>query len=243
MPPRIECAGRHFHHVETFKHDFFAATGLYRDANGRLAILKLGRQTELLGFPMTWAARFLTRREAWFYQRLADCPGVPGFIGTVLNDTGFLHDFVPGHPLGRDEQVGDAFFDQLRRLLDTIHERHMAYVDLNKRQNILAGDDGRPYLIDFQISLYVPPDGWGRVPGLRRLLRVFQAGDVYHYAKHKRRLRPDLLSESERQRTERLSIWIRLHRAVARPLTNLRRRFLRRLQRGGNGSVAGASAK
>ena len=73
---------------------------------------------------------------------------------------------MPGYPLGRDERVSDTFFDELAELVSWLHERHMAYVDLNKRQNILMGDDGRPYLIDFQISLHLPPTGWRRWRGL-----------------------------------------------------------------------------
>jgi len=55
--------------------------------------------------------------------------------------------------------------------------------------------------------------------------------------------RPDLLTPGERQAVERLSIWSRLHRALARPLTQLRRRALRQLQNEADTSVAGSSAK
>ncbi|MCZ2398382.1 MAG: hypothetical protein LC135_00765 [Phycisphaerae bacterium] len=244
MPGSVWCEGRRFDHVETFKHDFFAATGLYRDeAAGALAVLKLGRQTPLpLSVPAAWIGRFLTRREVRMYRALAGTPGVPRFIGVVGDEAGFLHEFIPGHPLGREERVSDTFFGELRELVRGLHARHMAYVDLNKRQNILVGDDGRPYLIDFQISLSLPPVGWRGLPPVRWLLARFQHGDWYHVLKHQRRLRPEQLSEDDRRVVERLSLWIRLHRLVARPLTQLRRRILRRLNRDG-GSIAGASAK
>lgn len=240
MPVSVVCNGETFTHVETFKHDFFAATGLYRGADGRLAVLKLGRQTEFLTLPMAWLARFLTRREAALYRLLDGTPGIPRYIGTIRRDTGMLHEFVPGRPLGRDEQVADDFFARLQALLADLHGRDIAYVDLNKRQNILLGDDGRPYLIDFQISLHRPA---GRRWPPRWLLARFQQGDAYHVLKHKRRLRPDQLTADERQVVERLSFWIRLHRSIARPLTELRRRILRRLGRGQATDVAGASAK
>lgn len=241
MPPEIECAGRRFQHVETFKHDFFAATGLYRD-DAELAVLKLGRTNRLFGLPTRWIGKFLGGRETRLYEKVHDLSGVPRLIGRV-GDTGILHAFVPGHPLGRREQVSDTFFDELAELLAAIHARHIAYVDLNKRQNILMGDDGKPYLIDFQISLDLKPGGWGRFPPARWLLRRFQNADWYHVYKHKRRLRPDLLTDAERERVERLSIWIRLHRLIARPLTGLRRLLLRRLARSETGSVTGSDAK
>ncbi|MFO0837211.1 MAG: hypothetical protein U1D55_01700 [Phycisphaerae bacterium] len=241
LPESVECRGERFTLVETFKHDFFAATGLYRGPRG-LAVLKLGRASDLVSIPTAWIGEFLTRREVRIYSRLQDQSGVPELIGKVGRN-GFLHAFVPGHPLGRDERVSDTFFDELFALLRALHERDIAYVDLNKRQNVLMGDDGRPYLIDFQISLDLSGGGWRRWPPMRWLLARFQQADWYHALKHKRRLRPDLLTPDERLRVERLSIWIRLHRAVARPLTNLRRRALRRLHRSETQTVAGSATK
>jgi hypothetical protein len=241
LPTSVLCRGVRFELVEAFKHDFFAATGLYRGPDG-LAVLKLGRETDFLSVPMRWLGAFLCQREAHLYELANDLPGVPRFIGRV-GDTGFLHEFIPGRPLGRTDAVPDAFFDQLMTLLKTLHARHVAYVDLNKRQNILRGDDGRPYLIDFQISLHLPPVGWRRLPPVRWLLARFQHGDWYHALKHKRRLRPDLLTPAERDVVERRGIWIRLHSWLTRPLTNLRRRTLRRLHRAAPPGIAGSGAK
>lgn len=241
LPAAVLCDGQRYEHVRTFKHDFFAATGLYRGPAG-LAVLKIGRINDLATIPMRWLGRWLTRREVHLYQQVQDLPGVPRLIGTV-GDAAFLHAYVPGHPLGRRERVGDAFFDQLQQLLAELHRRHIAYVDLNKRQNILVGDDGRPYLIDFQISLHAPPVGWRRLGPVRWLLTRFQQADDYHCLKHKRRLRPDLLSDAERRRVERISVWIRLHRWLTRPLLQMRRRTLERLAKSESVQVAGSSSK
>lgn len=241
LPTSVTCRGERFDLVDTFKHDFFAATGLYRSPH-QLAVLKVNRVTDFFGVPMTWAGRFLARRETLFYRLAQDLPGVPRLIGNV-GETGLLHVYVPGHTLGRREQVPDAFFDQLLTLARELHKRHIAYVDLNKRQNILVGDDRRPYLFDFQISAHLPPIGWRRLPPLRWLLARFQHGDSYHCLKHKRRLRPDLLTADEERVLARLSFAIRLHRWIARPLTQLRRLVLRRLATEDSASVAGSSAK
>ncbi len=241
LPQTVNCAGRDYHLVKTFKHDFFAATGLYRGPEG-LAVLKIGRTNEFFALPMAWVGRFLARREIRLYERVHDLPGVPRLLGPV-GETGFLHEFVPGHDLGRREMVSDTFFDELLALLKALHERHIAYVDLNKRQNVLVGESGRPYLIDFQISLLLPPTGWRRPRVVRGLLGRFQRVDIYHCLKHKRRLRRDLLTAEEERVVSRLSIWIRLHRWIVRPLTQLRRRILRRLRAGEDVPVAGSSAK
>lgn len=241
LPDSVTCGGGIYSLIETFKHDFFAATGLYRGPDG-LAVLKLGRTNDLFSLPMAWLGRFLGQREMRLYACAQGLPGIPRLIGPV-DGTGFLHVYVPGHPLRRREPVADHFFDQLTALVGALHERHIAYVDLNKRENILVGDDGRPALIDFQISLLLPPVGWRGWRPLRWVLTRFQRADCYHCLKHKRRSRPDLLTPAEIRALARLSGWIRLHRWIARPLTYLRRRTLRRWQAGAHVSVAGSSAK
>lgn len=243
LPPTVACEGRRYTLIEVFKHDFFAATALYRGPTGERVVLKVGRQTPFLTIPMRWVGEFLTRREVRMYAKLQGTPGVPRLVGVLSSAAGFLHEFVPGHPLGRNERVSDAFFDELLGMIRILHARHIAYVDLNKRQNVLVGDDGRPYLIDFQISLDIPPIGWGRLAPLRWLLARFQHGDWYHCLKHKRRLRPDLLTDQEQREVESLSPWIRLHRVVSRPFTSARRRTLQRLKKSETVEVPGSTAK
>lgn len=241
LPEEVHCDGQLYRLVEVFKHDFFAGTGLYEGPDGR-AVLKMGRVNPALTIPLIWIGRFLARREIHLYAELQDQPGVPKLVGAV-GQTGFLHAFVPGHALERHEAVSDTFFDELHELLGEMHRRHIAYVDLNKRQNILVGNDGRPYLIDFQISLHLPPRGWSKLGLVQWLLRIFQRADTYHYLKHKFRLRPDLTTPEERAIVERTSLPIRLHRLIARPLTNLRRRTLQRLRGHEVADVPGSAAK
>jgi len=227
MPECVSTAGQTYERIEVFKHDFFAATGLYRGPDG-LAVLKIGRRADFLGLPMAWAGRFLVNREAEIYQRLNDLEGIPRFIGRVDKDA-FLHVFVPGHPLQKGETVSDSFFGQLRRLLEQIHARGMAYVDLEKRGNILVANDGRPYLIDFQISWYWP-FRWGAGLGpVRWIGKLLQSSDRYHFLKHHRRTRPDQLTEAELLRSYKPPVYIGFHRYLTRPFTLLRRRTLLRL--------------
>ncbi len=241
LPARVEHGGVVYLLQHTYKHDFFAGTGRYRGGD-RDVVIKFNRVNDACGLPLDWIGRFLARREAELYQLTSDLPGVPEWLGRV-GATGVMHAYVPGRPLGRDDAVADAFFPQLDALLDAMHARSIAYVDLNKRQNVLLGDDGRPYLIDFQISLHLPRRGWRRLAPVQWMLRRFQLADRYHLLKHKRRLRPDQLAEGERVVVERLSIWIRLHRLIARPITQLRRRILRRVDRGEHKNVPGFGAK
>ena len=117
---------------------------------------------------------------------LADLPNVPALRGPIrvggkVLDNAVAHVYVPGHPLDRCDRVPDDFFPRLGRLLAAMHRRNMAYVDLHKRENILVGDDGQPYLIDFQISMVL----WRRWPAetevVRGLLTLLQRSDEYHF--------------------------------------------------------------
>ncbi|MCC7425182.1 MAG: hypothetical protein IT428_33345 [Planctomycetaceae bacterium] len=235
LPSEIQLPDGLYTHLRTYKHDFFAATGLYRGPAGK-AILKMGRTAPLLGVPMEWLGRYLADHEFDLYDAVQDLAGVPRCLGR-WGRTGFVHVFVEGHPLQRKEQVGDQFFAELSALLADIHRKSIAYVDLEKRENILVGDDGRPYLIDFQISFRWPGRGIKR-DGLLRLipeelgefiLRRLQDGDRYHLLKHYRRHRPDLLTHEERMASYRGGFFIELHRRVSRPITLLRRAILQRL--------------
>ena len=71
MPASVLCHGRRYEHVETFKHDFFAATGMYRGPEG-LVVLKLGRTNDFLTLPMRWLGALLTCREVRMYAQLRD---------------------------------------------------------------------------------------------------------------------------------------------------------------------------
>jgi hypothetical protein len=231
LPREFALNGTTFRLLRTVKHDFFAATAFYGDdATGRTVVLKAGRTGDFAGVPLLWLGRWLCRRELRFYTRLADVPNVPGVVGTV-GPTGFVHDFVAGRPLEKGLAIPDGFFDELTVLLRELHGRGLAYVDTNKPQNILLGDDGRPHLIDFQIS-YDHAD-FDR-PGLRTLnrwlLRHLQREDLYHLLKHKRRLRPDQMTPQETDAAARKSALIRLHRFVFKPYFALRRRTFKRLR-------------
>jgi hypothetical protein len=138
-------------------------------------------------------------------------------------------EFVPGHALAAGQWVDDSFFPRLWTILTQVHDRGVAHVDLHKRENILVGDDGQPYLIDYQISFAAPRGSWARVGPWRWLLRLLQRSDDYHLIKHHAKHRPDQCQFGEHEIAELRPWWIRLHRCVAVPFRTLRRKLLVRL--------------
>jgi RIO-like serine/threonine protein kinase len=173
--------------MELLKRDWFAENLKVR-RDGGTWVLKRARL-------IPW----LARRERAIYARLAGIPGVPA-LHPACGPHWFMHEYVPGRPLSRRRAVPPTFFDELERLVRAIHARGVAHADLSKRSNILVGEDGRPYILDFQIAL---------TRGARWLMRE----DLYHVAKMRR---------GPRRRT-RLNA---LHKRLLRlPYLRLRRLF------------------
>jgi hypothetical protein len=180
---------------------------------------------------MHWLGRLLAARETHILQLLAALANVPCHsgkltVGGAAQPHAVAHDYVEGHPFERGERVDDNFFPKLQELVKDIHARDLAYVDLSKRENIIVGDDGQPYLVDFQISFVLP--GWwpGNSWPIRKFLQLAQGADEYHVLKHFFNSRPDLLTE-EQQASVRHRPWlIRVFRRVGNPTRTLRRRVL-----------------
>ena len=140
LPSEIEVEGQRYLHRRTFKDDFFAVTALYEGKAGKV-ILKVHRQAGFLLIPLGWLGRLLAAREHTAFQRLDEVQGIPRLIGR-WGPTGIVREFIDGHALTRGERVPDDFHQQLRALIDEVHARDMAYVDLEKCENVLVGDDG-----------------------------------------------------------------------------------------------------
>lgn len=240
-PEQVEIRGHIYDRVRIFKHDSWAATALYSNESKGQVICKINRFQSIGPIPMSWLGRLLARNEAGILKRLSDTGQVPLILGEVKADgkvmsTAIARKYVEGHPLGHREAVHEEFFPRLRSLLDLMHARKMAYVDLHKRENVLVGDDGLPYLIDFQISYASPqglvrflfPSGW--------ILRILQKSDLYHLEKlHRKSLPPEQALAME----IRKPWWIRVHRAVAMPYRQTRRKmFVAMKIRSGKGRVS-----
>lgn len=229
-PLEVAVDGIVYRRVEVFKHDSWAATGLYASSTGRV-ICKFNRRQSLLGLPGAWIGRVLARREAYFLRRLADVPLVPRVLGPVVvggsvAPNAVARSYIEGNPLGPAEKVDDAFFPQLVEVLRSLHDRGIAYVDLHKHENVLVGADGRPYLIDFQVCFASAPEVKHRGFLSNFVLRLLQRMDEYHVAKLQWRFRPDLSGLTYRQVMALRPGIVRAHRVVAVPLRNARRKLL-----------------
>ena len=229
-PPEIELDGHPYRRVDILKHDSWAATALYEGERGKV-VAKFNRRQSIFGLPMRWLGRLLAAREVRILQLLADLSNVPYYsgeltVGGAAQPHAVAHDYVEGHPFERGERVDENFFSRLQQLVEDIHSRDLAYVDLSKRENIVVGDDGQPYLVDFQIS-FILPDWWpGNSWPIRKLLDLAQGVDDYLVLKHLHNSRPDLLT-AEQQTIVKQPPWLILTlRTFGGPIRSLRRRLL-----------------
>jgi len=240
-PETIEVGGRSYRLDRVFKHDFFAFTARYRAIEGdERIVLKIGRVASLFGLPLSFIGRLHSWHESAVFREVDDLPIVPRFTGRY-GKHGITHEYIEGHQLARGEHVPDDFFDRLQEGLTEIHRRKLAYVDLEKPENVLVGEDGSPWLFDFQISYRWPFRRGGELLPFRWLRARLQQSDFYHLTKLRRRCRPDTMTEEELAASKRRPAHIRIYGGFTRPITRVRRRILNRIdpvkKRGERGRV------
>lgn len=130
--------------------------------------------------------------ERFIYARLEGVEGIPGMIPGADRFT-LLTVFMGGRNL-RDARMspGPAYYLSLKALISRMHGRGVVHLDLRNRRNYGIDDEGRPYLVDFATSIYLP---WGG-PAKRLLEEI----DWMGYAKVKEKISPGLLDDGERRR-------------------------------------------
>jgi serine/threonine protein kinase len=105
-----------------------------------------------------WLAPWLLSREELAYQRLAGVEAVPRLMGR-LDAEALVIEYRPGTLLSRSLRgtLPKAFMPDLEAAIHALHDRGIVHLDLRHRGNILAGEDGRPVVIDFASALRFDP--------------------------------------------------------------------------------------
>ncbi|AKI00812.1 hypothetical protein IMCC20628_02108 [Hoeflea sp. IMCC20628] len=230
-PPDILCNAKTYSLLEVYKHDSWAATAAYGAEDGSRIVCKFNRASPVLILPMGWLGRILARRENWFYRKLADVEGVPeiaevrGAAGELLPNVS-AHVFVEGKPFQHPGEADDQFFDRLTTLVAALHQRDIAYVDLHKKENVIVDLQGRPHLVDFQVSFSLGRRWPANGAIARYLLDALTSIDRYNLNKHIIRGEHGNVSPEELARLLPPPRILRWHRQIAVPLRTLRRAFL-----------------
>jgi serine/threonine protein kinase len=129
---------------------------------GTVVVKDFGPRTH---YVRQWLGPWLLRREARAYRRLEGVEAVPRLLGQ-LDAAALVLEYRPGVLLSRSlsGKLPPDFLAELQRAIAEIHRRGVVHLDLRHRSNVLAGDDGRPVVIDFASALrFDNATWWGRM--------------------------------------------------------------------------------
>jgi serine/threonine protein kinase len=157
--------------------------------------------------------RFLLWREIKAYRRLSGLRRVPTLYG-VIDSSALLMEEIPGKRLKKrkgDIELSEAFFQALQRTIEDFHRRGIAHCDLKNASNVLVGNDGMPYIVDWNASI---SEREFRFFPLNLIYRRFVLDDNAAITKLKLQYLPDLLTPEEKRRYEHRSVAERGVRAV-----------------------------
>jgi RIO-like serine/threonine protein kinase len=144
------------------------------------------------------------RRERSALDRLRGVDGIPEIEARVGRWVLVLTHFR-GRDLGKTKKRRQTpeFFDELMRLVDTMHARGVVHLDLRQRRNVLVRPGRHPAVIDFGSSLCLSPGS--------KLLRLLARIDRSGVLKYKQRANPGALTREEarmlRKVERRRSLW------------------------------------
>lgn len=137
----------------------------------------------------------LIRRETGALRKLLGVEGIPQFVGRI-DRYALAIAHVSGVSLDKKNvaPLTNEFYTDLRGVIDRMHDRGVAHCDLRSRGNVMRGDDGKPYVVDFAACVF---RGRGINPFFRWLFGQFVLADRNAVLRIKKRLSPELLSDQE----------------------------------------------
>lgn len=168
----------------------------------------------------------LIRREFGALRNLLGVKGVPQLVGRIDR-----YALAIGHIDGtRVDQIDPAlldneFYDNLRKVIDEMHAHGVAHCDLRSRGNVMRGENGKPYVVDFAACVY---RGRGINPFTRWLFHQFTLADRNAVLLLKRRLTPGLLTDEEKSELARPLPFERPARFVGENVRKITRKLLTR---------------
>jgi RIO-like serine/threonine protein kinase len=168
--------------------------------------------------------RFLVWRERKAYSRLRGLKGVPACYGSI-DGLALILEEIPGRDiegLEKKKKLPKEFFEELRVLVERIHRRGVAHCDLKRAPNILLGNDGKPYLVDWSAAIFRTES---RFFPFHLLYRRFLLDDFNAITKIQLRHCPESITSEEIKRYEHRS----KAESLVRSIRNKARALLQRI--------------
>ena len=154
------------------------------------------------GVRHTWGIR-MAGRELSALRKLS---GIPGFPEDAfrLDRYAIAYRFVPGNEIGQGDPglLTPGFFESLEALVERMHGRDIAHLDIRTGGNVIVTERGTPLILDFQSHVHL-----AGLPGfLRRLLVAVDLAGVY---KHWAVRAPGSMGEEREEHLRRMNGWRR----------------------------------
>ncbi len=164
------------------------------ETDGGRIVVKDFRNSDFLF--RTIVGPILIRREYGALRKLMGVTGIPALVAKI-DRYAIAIEHVSGISLDKrpSSDIPNEFYSELRRVIDDMHAHGVAHCDLRSRGNVMLGDDGKPYVIDFGACVF---RGRGLNPFIKWLFSQFVLADCNAVLRIKKRMSPQLLSESER---------------------------------------------
>jgi len=166
------------------------------EENGKRAVVK---DFSVNGFIYrNTAGRFLVWREKKAYEKLEGIKGVPVFYGSI-DGLAVIMEEIPGESIKsvhKTTGIPEKFYMDLHDLLRTIHAAGLAHCDLKRAPNIIVGNDGMPYLVDWSASISAGEFG---VFPLTMIFKRFVRDDFDSIIKLKLKYNPEMVSMEEKE--------------------------------------------
>ena len=166
----------------------------------------------------------LIRRELGALRKLDGIAGIPRLVGRIDRHA-LAMEHIPGRSLDLVEPgtLNAGFYEALRRVLDAMHARGVAHCDLRSRGNVMLGEDGRPYVVDFAACVF---KGRGFNPLIRWVFEQFVLADCNAVLLVKQRMSPELLTDEDKAALARELPYERPAKLIGENVRNLTRRLL-----------------
>ena len=95
----------------------------------------------------------MIRHEARVYQQLQNLEGTPACYGLIDNQYLAL-EFINGEPIRNKRPINNEhYFESLFKLIENMHKKGVAHMDLKKKDNLLVTHHDEPCALDFGAAI------------------------------------------------------------------------------------------
>lgn len=186
------------------KKDAFGQVSLVDTESGPL----VRRDTRDVPFPLRWIARRLLAREAQALAVLEELDGIPKLIRA--DQSSLDRSYVDGVVMQEGRPGNIDYYHAAARIVRRMHRLGVVHNDLAKEPNFLLTSDGKPAIVDFQLSWFAQQRG--------ALFRILAREDIRHLLKHKRTYCPDHLTRREKSILDNPSLISKLWKMTGKPV-------------------------